>query len=246
VNGGRGQHERPEGMVLSPLRPGWKSSLPWKGVGPTHPVPEYLPGTTTARRWSSDGLVRVFTRRYRTLLYAFVPVFGCVLSVGPPSEIAGRTAMRISALVIFSAFALLGWRVLRLAIIVRPDRVVIRNLVATHRIDPASIDHFDPPHRSPLRTGVRAVHADGRFISASAFAKMNNFERPDRGLYETAELNSWLAESRSPTGPVQLRPREPVSAKAKWWWRCWLLFLAAETIFAAAAVISFVTDPFST
>ena len=153
--------------------------------------------------------------------------------------------MRISALVIFSAFALLGWRVLRLAIVVRPNRIVIRNLVTTHRIDRAAIDHFDPPHGSPLRTGVRAVRADGRFISASAFAKMNNFEGRDRGLYETAELNNWLAETRFPTGPVQLRPRRPVSVRARWWWRCWIVFLAAETIFAAAIVISFASDPFS-
>lgn len=219
--------------------------MPWRGVGPTHPVPEYEQGTTTARRWSSDGSVRVFSRRYRTLLFLFVPVFGCVLGIGPTSETGSRTAMRIGALVIFGAFALLGWRVLRLAIVVRPDRVVIRNLVATHRIDPASIDHFEPPHGSPLRTGVRAVRTDGQFISASAFAKMNNFERRDRGLYETAELNSWLVETRSQTGPVQLRPRQPVSTKARWWWRCWLAFLAAETIFAVAIVMSFVADPFS-
>jgi hypothetical protein len=187
----------------------------------------------------------VFTRRYRTLLFFFVSLFGCVLSVGPTSQIGGRTAMRVSALVIGGAFALLGWRVLRLAIVVRPGRVVIRNLVATHRIDPASIDHFEPPHVSLLRTGLRVVRADGRFISASAFAKMNNFERDDRGVYETAELNNWLAETRYPRGPVQLRARQPVSARAQWWWRCWLFFLATEAIFAAGIILSFVNDPFS-
>src|SRR5665213_443499 len=172
----------PSGWCLSPFRPGWTSSLPWKGVGPSRAVPEYQAGTTTARRWSSDGSVRVFSRRYRTLLFLFVPVFGCVLSIGPTSDMNGsKTAMRAAALVIFGAFALLGWRVLRLAIVVRPDWVVIRNLLATHRIDPASIDHFDSPHASQLRTGVRAVRADGQFISASAFAKMNRFERRDRG-----------------------------------------------------------------
>lgn len=230
-------------MALSPFRPGWTTTLPWKGVGPGLPVPEYQPGTTTARRWSSDGSVRVFSRRYRTLLFLFVPVFGCVLSIGPPSQAGDRTAMRVNALVVFAVFVLLGWRVLRLAIVVRPDHVVIRNLVATRRIEPGSIDHFEPPRLSALRTGVRVVRADGRFISASAFAKMNNFERPDRGLYETAELNNWLAESRYLSGPVHLRPRQPVSARARWLWRCWLLFLAIETIFAAGVVISFVSDP---
>lgn len=219
--------------------------MPWKGVGLARPIPEYEPGTTTALRWSADGSIRVFSRRYRTLLFFFVIMFGCVLSVGPTSQMSGRTAMRVSSLVIGGAFALLGWRVSRLAIVVRPSKVVIRNLAATHRIDPASIDHFEPPHLSLLRTGVRAVRADGRFVSASAFAKMNNFERGDRGLYETAELNSWLVETRSQRGPVQLHPRQPVSTAARWRWRCWLLFLAAETVLAASLVISFVNDPFS-
>ena len=208
-------------------------------------MPEYQPGTTSARRWNDDGTVRVFSRRYRTLLFLFVPVFGFVLSIGPASEMTGgTTAKRITALAILGIFTLLGWRVLRLAIVVRPGRIVIRNMVATRHLAAASIDHFEPPHRSSLRTGVRAVRTDGRFISASAFAKMNKFERPDRGLYETAELNCWLTETRfRPPAPVQLRPRQPISGKAQWSWRCWLVLLTVETIFAFTLVTSFVIDP---
>lgn len=207
-------------------------------------LPQYEPGTTTARRWSRDGSRRVFARRYGTVLYAFVVLMGTVLSVGPTAEaFAGDPGrIRSATATVAGVVTVLAWRILRLAVVVTPGRVVIRNLLMTHRIRVNDIDRFEPP-KGTFRAGIRLVRRSGRFTSATAFTRMSNFDSEDRGLLETAELNAWLADATNGHQPTGLRPLLPWTSLATVGWRVWLATISIETVLGALIVIANIADP---
>lgn len=187
----------------------------------------------------------MFTRRYRTVLIALLVVFGGTLSIGPTSEFwAGDPeGIRISTAVVALAFGLAGWRTVRLGITVGPRGVTVRNFWATRRVGPDDVARFDPP-RGTFRGGIRVVKKNGRYISASAFGTMNNFERADRGVLETAELNAWLASDggrRPAHGP--LVPVRRLGRTATLLWRTWLVILWVSAILAAAAAVTNMIAP---
>jgi hypothetical protein len=203
----------------------------------------YVEGTTTAVRVRRGGTVRVFTRRYRTVLFVLEMVFGGTLSIGPTSEAwAGDPAgIRISTAAVALAFAVAGWRTLALGITVRPGRVTVRNFWATRRIRASDVLRFEPP-RGAIRGGIRVVKKNGRFISASAFGTMNSFEPGDRGVRETGELNAWLASTQgSFPGPV-LPVRRPGSGSTLPW-RAWLVVVWALAILATAGAVANIISP---
>lgn len=210
-------------------------------------APEYRPGTTTARRVRKGGSVRVFTRRYRTVLFAIIVFFGGVLAVGPTSEFWAGDAAAIREVtgLVAGVFAVFAYRVLRLGITVKPGVVVIRNLVGNHRVRAAHLDHFEPPRDGTFRTGIRVVRKSGRVTRAIAFSSMNNFERPDRGVYETVELNAWLSVHNNDVTPGPLTPLRPFSRRATVLWRIWLAALWLEVALASLLVINNLTSPLS-
>ncbi|MGZ4569536.1 MAG: hypothetical protein ACXVXU_01505 [Blastococcus sp.] len=210
-----------------------------------NPAVTFVEGTTTALRVRRQGAVRVFTRRYRTVLFAFLVVFGGILSTGPTSEFwAGDPeGIRISTAVIALAFGIAGWRTIRLGITVGPGRVTVRNFWATRWVDTDDVVRFDPP-RGVFRGGIRVVKKNGRYISASAFGRMNNFEPADRGVLETAELNAWLAAdtSRRPANEP-LVPIRGFGRRASLLWRTWLAMVWLLTIMAVAGAVTNMISP---
>lgn len=212
---------------------------------PLSPPATYVGGTTTAVRVRRQGTVRVFTRQYRTVLYALLVVFGGILSIGPTSEFwAGDPeGTRVSTAVVALAFALAAWRTMRLGITVRPGSVTVRNFWLTRRVRIGELLRFDPP-RGTIRGGIRVVKKSGRYISASAFGTMNSFETADRGVRETAELNAWLTSSTGPPGPqMRLVPIHRSSRAAILPWRLWLAVLWILTILALAGAITNMISP---
>lgn len=205
----------------------------------------YQPGTTTARRTRSCGEVRVFTRRFRTFLFLFIVVMGGIISIGPTSEAYANDAhgFRIAVIVIAVIVMLFAWRTIRLAVKVRPGKVIIRNLWWTHWLSIDRVERFDRPRDDILRGGLRVVLVSGRFISASAFGRMSNFESPDRGAYEAGELNAWLADQRSGTPSVPLQPLRPASRTFARLWIAWLVAVLSLTALAVGIVVSAIIDP---
>ena len=225
------------------------SSHAWTG-DPARPAFEVAPlrgtyaeGTTTAVRVRGAGTVRVFTRRYRTVLFALEIVFGGILSIGPTSEFwAGDPAgIRISTAVVALAFAVAAWRTMALGITVRPGRVTVRNFWATRRIRAGDVLRFEPP-RGVIRGGIRVVTKNRRFISASAFGTMNSFERADRGVRETAELNAWLASAQS-SSPPPVRPLRGSGSGSPLPWRAWLAVVWGLAILAATGAVANIISP---
>jgi hypothetical protein len=210
------------------------------------PAVTYVEGTTTALRVRRAGAVRVFTRRYRTVLFAFLVVFGGTLAIGPTSEFwAGDPeGIRISTAVVALAFGIAGWRTLRLGITVAPGRVTVRNFWATRRVDTDDVARFDPP-RGVFRGGIRVVRKNGRYVSVSAFGRMNNFEPADRGVLETAELNAWLASDISGRRPAHepLVPIRGFGRAAALLWRTWLAMVWLVAILAVAGAVTNMISP---
>jgi hypothetical protein len=95
----------------------------------------YTRGTTSARRCSADGSVRLFTRPTRTVLLLFTAV-GCVFATILVAEFfAGFTVLsRLWVGIVAAGCTWPAVRIIRLAIIVEPELVVVRNIWRTHRI----------------------------------------------------------------------------------------------------------------
>lgn len=187
----------------------------------------------------------MFTRLYRTVLFALEMVFGGILSIGPTSEAwAGDpTGIRISTAVVALAFAVAGWRTMALGITVRPGRVTVRNFWATRRMRADDVLRFEPP-RGVVRGGIRVVKKNGRFVSASAFGTMNSFERADRGVMETAELNAWLASAHD-SSPAPVLPLHLSSGGSTRPWRAWLAVVGFLAILATAGAVANIINPTS-
>jgi len=202
----------------------------------------YADGTTTAVRIRSAGTERVFTRRYRTVLFAFEVVFGGIFAIGPTSEFWADDpeGIRIATAAVTLVFGLMAWRTLALRITVRPGGVTVRNFWATRRVRTDDVLRFDPP-RGAVRGGIRLVKRNGRFISASAFGTMSSYEPPDRGVRETAELNAWLADQGAARPP--LRPLSPPSRGSTLGWRVWLAGLWCVSILALAGAVANIISP---
>jgi hypothetical protein len=205
----------------------------------------YQPGTTTARRLSRHGEVRVFTRRFRTFPFLFIVVLGGLISIGPTSDAYPNDAhrFRIAVATVAGTALLLACRTIQLAVKVEPGKVIVRNLWWTHRLSIDRVQRFDRPRDNMFRGGLRVVLVSGRFISASAFGTMSNFESPERGAYEAGELNAWLGDQRSGTPSGPLKSLRPVSITFASLWIAWLVTVLSVTGFAISIVGSAILDP---
>jgi len=209
------------------------------GDGPKRPA-----GTTTARCWNEDGSVRTFSKRSRIFVLTLVVFMGGILAVGPASEFPAdrEAAARLLVIAVASITLAVSWRLYRLAIVIKPGRVVVRNMAWTHRFSVDKIERFDPPKRGLIRQGVRVVHKSGAFTSATAFTAMTRTESSDRGVYEAAELNAWLRAPVSPPG--ELKPWLPLGKAAQLAWIGWIVLTWVVIVFIAALVASSIVEPY--
>jgi hypothetical protein len=232
--------------LVVPTSHSWTGDPGRPAFDPPQAAAAYTDGTTTARRLRRGGEERVFTRRYRTVPFAFVLLFGGIVSTLPPTVIwAGdASAIRVATVVAALAVGTFAYRVIRLGITVKPGEVVVRNILLTRRVSTDAISRFDPPSGGIFRGGVRVVKRSGHYISASAFGTMNNFESPDRGHLEAAELNAWLADDAADASPS--RPLVPIRAfgrTATLLWRAWLVIVWLLALFAAFLPVGLFVGP---
>jgi hypothetical protein len=218
---------------------------PGEGTALVTGTSTYQRGTTSARAWSRDGSRRVFTRRYRTVYIALFSFIGGIVAAGPTSEILDAQSLRWALASVTAGTVLICYRVFRLGIVAEPGRLVVRNYVRWHALTSKEIDRFEPPSEKAfaLRTGLRLIRRDGRQISCSAFSRMNQFESPDRGCLEAAELNAWLEDERNDVLPLSLEPRCRLTRPQRFWWRLWLGVLVLEIILILGLVLPLLADP---
>ena len=169
-------------------------------------------------------------------------VFGFTFAIGPTSEFfAGNpTAIRLSAASVALIFAVLGFRVLRLAIVAAESDLIVRNVLRTYRVARSEISHFEEPPRYGSRlfkTGLIVRLASGKTLSASAFARTPVAD-PGLGVRVAEQLNLWLRDGLS---ALKVEPR--LSGAVAWLWWAWLGVLAVLTTFALMIVVSGIIDP---
>ncbi|MER5213108.1 PH domain-containing protein [Streptomyces sp. NPDC002838] len=87
---------------------------------------------------------------------------------GRPS-VTQRTVCTVAAL----AGVALSVRVARLAIIVKPDHLLVRNIFRTYKVPWEQITSIDPPKRygATRKTGIVISRTDGSALSATAYVR---------------------------------------------------------------------------
>jgi len=184
----------------------------------------------------------VLARRSRSVQFLLVLVFGTVLSIGPTTEaypeqpVAARWAIAIVA----SVSSILCFRVARLAVVLLPDRAVVRNIFRSYHLPRSAICRVEPPPPSGRlwKAGLLLHRCHGRSVSASAFA-LGPFD--DAPLREVEAVENWLA-----TGdPQPARPKHqaPSSSRSPLIWKVWLAVLALLTGSAMYMIIVTFLDP---
>jgi len=99
------------------------------------------------------------------------------------------------------AFAIFGVRTARLAIVARPDQLVVRDFFRTYRARWSEIASFElpPPYGTWRKAGLRIRLVDGRLISATLYAqnRFNTGRRSTRAVVQ--ELNRLLQQNSGHT-----------------------------------------------
>jgi hypothetical protein len=188
------------------------------------------------------GSRRVFNSRIRTAQFACLTLGGWALTIGPPTEfypndaVAIRRWMIVSALVFWTA----GIRVLRLAIVVDGQSLVVRNFLRYYHLDVGEIARFEAPSlnlRHVFKAGLKVVRTSEKWISSSAFV-VSPAISPAMAAWPVADLNAWLL--RGGDGIVQAQSLSPVRA---WLWRVWLGLLLLFAAIVVASVVAGLVDP---
>jgi hypothetical protein len=106
---------------------------------------------------------------------------------------------RIWAFGIFALALVVALRVMRMALVVTPDRIVLRGLWRTRSLPLSDVVRFEPPIETGMlgQTGLRVILTNGRTLAAGVFYMLEHDNEPV-GVAESAELNAWLSLHRSP------------------------------------------------
>jgi hypothetical protein len=152
-----------------------------------------------------------FERGFQNFLMALLVGVGSLLPLSALAVDSTHGWEKVAAGAAFLACVTLAVRSWRLAIIARPDQLVVRNFFRTVRISWQDIAAFEtpPPYGALWKAGLGIRMKDGRLIAATAFGR-NQYETgrvQAAVMRELEELRHQRAGDRAPDGqPPQPAP----------------------------------------